>query len=157
VIVLRNAARQFVRRPGLSLVVILMLALGIGATTAIFSVFHQVLVQPLPVPEPQRLVNLAGPGPQWGPNTCSNAGTCDRVFSYPMYRDLAAGQSVFTGIAAHRDFYASVKSGQGPARTANGVQAKSINHMNRRCRKAPASCVRAMIHHARPCGVRFPS
>jgi len=121
VIVLRNAARQFVRRPGLSLVVILMLALGIGATTAIFSVFHQVLVQPLPVPEPQRLVNLAGPGPQWGPNTCSNAGTCDRVFSYPMYRDLAAGQSVFTGIAAHRDFYASVKSGQGPARTANGV------------------------------------
>lgn len=118
---LKHAARQFVRRPGFSLVVILMLALGIGATTAIFSVFHQVLLQPLAVPEPGRLVNFAGPGPQWGANSCSNAGTCDRVFSYPMYRDLAAGQSVFTGIGAHRDFNANLSSGQRPARTANGI------------------------------------
>jgi predicted permease len=118
---LKHAARQFLRRPGFSLIVILMLALGIGATTAIFSVFHQVLLQPLAVPEPQQLVNFAGPGPQWGANSCSNAGTCDRVFSYPMYRDLAASQSVFTGIGAHRDFNASLSSGQGPARTANGI------------------------------------
>jgi putative ABC transport system permease protein len=118
---LKHALRQLVKRPGLSLAMILMLSLGIGATTAIFSVFHQMLVQPLPIPKPERLVNLAGPGPQWGANTCSNAGTCDRVFSYPMYRDLAARQSVFAGLAAHRDFTANVSSTRGPARVANGI------------------------------------
>jgi predicted permease len=118
---LKHALRQLLRRPGLSLAIVLMLSLGIGATTAMFSVFHQVLIQPLRVPEAHRLVNLGAPGPQWGPATCSNAGTCDRVFSYPMYRDLAARQSVFTEIAAHRDFSASMSSGNGPARASNGI------------------------------------
>jgi predicted permease len=118
---LKHAFRQLTLRPGLSATVIVMLALGVGATTAIFSVFHQILVQPLPVPDPERLVNLGAPGVKWGPTSCSNAGTCDRVFSYPMYRDLAAQQTVFTGIAAHRDFYASVSSADDRARTANGV------------------------------------
>lgn len=40
--------RQLTRRPGLSFVVIVMLALGIGATTAMFSLYHQILVRPLP-------------------------------------------------------------------------------------------------------------
>ena len=48
----RQALRQLVLRPGLAAAVILMLAVGIGATTAIFSLFYQVLLQPLPVPEP---------------------------------------------------------------------------------------------------------
>jgi putative ABC transport system permease protein len=47
---LRYAFRQVQRRPGLSVAVILMLALGIGATTAIFSLYDQILVRPLPVP-----------------------------------------------------------------------------------------------------------
>ncbi len=60
---LKLALRQLRLRPGLSFVVITMLALGIGATTAMFSLYHQILVRPLPVPEPERLVNLAAPGP----------------------------------------------------------------------------------------------
>jgi len=102
------AARTLARNPGFTLVVVLTLALGIGATTAIFSLFHQVLVQRLPVPEPDRLVELATSGPMVGGGTVSAAGDNEHIFSYPMFRDLEAKQGVFAGVAAHRDFQASV-------------------------------------------------
>jgi putative ABC transport system permease protein len=95
-----QAIRQLERRPGLSLVVILMLAVGIGATTAMFSLFHQMLVRPLPVPEPDRLVNIVR----------ANSG---QGFSYPMLRDLEAEQGVLSGIAAHWPFAANVAYGVG--------------------------------------------
>lgn len=41
------------------------MALGIGATTAVYTLFRDVLLRPLPVAEPERLVNLAAPGPKW--------------------------------------------------------------------------------------------
>jgi predicted permease len=116
----KHAWRQLAVRPGFSLIVAAMLALGIGATTAIFSLFQQVLLQPLPVAEPERLVNLGAPGPKRGSTSCSYAGECDEIFSYPMYRDLAARQSVFAGLAAHRDFEASLSDG-GQAETGNGI------------------------------------
>ena len=96
---MQNVARQIPRRPGLSATVIVMLAIGIGATTAIFSLFHQVLVQPLPVPEPQRLVNITDPGASIGVR-----------FSYPMFRDLETRQTALTGIAAYNDFDVSLAS-----------------------------------------------
>jgi putative ABC transport system permease protein len=102
---LRHAARQLGRRPGFSATVILMLAIGIGATTAIFTLFHEVLVRPLPVLEPERLVNLSAPGPKRGSTTSNEAGSSEDIFSYPMFRDLQAQQAVFTDIAAHRQFY----------------------------------------------------
>jgi predicted permease len=101
---IKYAFRQAARSPGLSATVIVMLALGLGATTAIFSLFHQILLRPLPVPEPERLVNFGAPGPNWGSTTCSDAGDCQHIFSYPMFRDLQAQQTVFAGIAAQRDF-----------------------------------------------------
>jgi predicted permease len=117
---LSRPLRPLVKRPGVPLAMIAMLSLGIGATTAIFSVFHEVLVRPLPVSAPERLVNLGAPGPKGGRTTCSAAGSCEQIFSYPMYRDLVERQQVFTGIAAHRDFRASL-AGQGTARLANGM------------------------------------
>ncbi|HEU4617122.1 MAG TPA: ABC transporter permease [Gammaproteobacteria bacterium] len=107
----RAALRQLGRRPGFAAAVILMLAVGIGATTAIYTLFDQVLLRPLPVPEPDRLVNLAAPGPKRGATSCSDAGGCDEIFSYPMFRDLEARQTVFAGIAAHRDFDADFAYG----------------------------------------------
>jgi putative ABC transport system permease protein len=53
---LRYGMRMFLNRPGFSLVVIFVLALGIGATSAIFTVVNSVLLRPLPFPEPDRLM-----------------------------------------------------------------------------------------------------
>ncbi|HEX7081494.1 MAG TPA: ABC transporter permease [Gammaproteobacteria bacterium] len=109
------AVRQLLRRPALSLTVIVMLALGIGATTAMFSLYHQILVRPLPVPEPERLVNLASPGPKPGGSIRDLAiGDGDAQFSYPMFRDLEREQTVFTGLAAYVDFLANLSFGERP-------------------------------------------
>jgi predicted permease len=105
---LRLALRTLFKTPFVTAVAVLSLALGIGANAAIFSLFNQMLLRPLPVPEPHRLVNLAGSLPNPGSQSCTLAGNCDVVFSYPMFRDLEKRQTVFTGIAAHRRFGANL-------------------------------------------------
>jgi putative ABC transport system permease protein len=107
------ALRTLIRTPFVSGIAVLSLALGIGATSAIFSLFNQFLLRPLPVAEPARLVNLGAPGPKPGNNTCNQSGDCEQVFSMPMFRDLARMQTVFTSIAAHRVVQANLAfSGQ---------------------------------------------
>ena len=61
--------------------------------------------------EPHSLVNLVSPGPRSGSVSCGQPGTCDAIFSYLMFRDLERVQTVFTGIAAHRDFGANIAFG----------------------------------------------
>jgi predicted permease len=98
------ACRTLFRTPLVTGVAIISLALGIGANAAIFSLFEQMLLRPLPVMQPSRLVSLQAPGPKPGSQSANQAGSTEAVFSYPMFRDLERVQTVFTGIAAHRQF-----------------------------------------------------
>jgi predicted permease len=78
-------------------------------------------MRPLPVAAPEDLVNLGAPGSKSGSQSCNNSGDCDQVFSYPMYLDLARGQRVFAGIAAHRGFDANVGHA-GETLTGEGIE-----------------------------------
>jgi predicted permease len=122
------AFRTLFRTPFVTIVAIVSLGLGIGATAAIYSLFNQLLLRPLPVAAPHELVNLGAPGPKPGSTSCNNAGDCEWVFSYPMYRDLERQQAVFWGVAAHRAFGANLaargqtESGEGMLVSGNYFQ-----------------------------------
>jgi hypothetical protein len=88
---LRYALRTLFKTPAFTVVVVLTLALGIGANAAIFSLTDQVLLRLLPVQDPERLVLLDGPGAFRG-RTFNNG-----TFSYPMYRDFRDQNTVFSG------------------------------------------------------------
>src|SRR4051812_12663646 len=105
---LKLAFRRLFKAPFVTSVAILSLALGIGANAAIFSLFNRMLLRPLPVPAADQLVNLSAPGPKPGSQSCNQAGDCDAVFSYPMFRDLQKAHTVFTDIAAHVLFAANL-------------------------------------------------
>src|SRR5438105_5162230 len=105
---LKFALRTLFKSPFVTIVAIVSLALGIGANAAIFSLFDQLLLEPLDVPAAQRLVNIGAPGPKPGSQSCGQAGDGDHVFSYAMFRDLERVQTPFTGIAAHVSFGANL-------------------------------------------------
>src|SRR5262245_20464070 len=100
---LKLAFRTLQRTPLVTAVAIGSLALGIGANTAIFSLIDRFLFKPLPVPEPDRLVNVIPSEPTLGFQSCGRAGSCQVVLSYPMLRDLEQGQTVLTGLAGQKD------------------------------------------------------
>ena len=85
---LKFAFRQLLKNPGFTTVAVLMLALGIGANTAIFSVVHGVLLKPLPYPHPEQLVTLWERNPQRGIEQV--------LVSGPNYLDWRAQNTVFS-------------------------------------------------------------
>jgi putative ABC transport system permease protein len=103
------ALRTLARTPFVTVVAALSLGLGIGANSAIYSIFYRMVRQELDVPGADRLVNFSAPGPKNGSQSCGQAGPCEDVFSYPMLRDLQKAQlSSFIAIAGHRDLGANV-------------------------------------------------
>src|SRR5689334_896889 len=110
---LKLAFRTLGRTPFVTAVAALSLGLGIGANSAIYSIFYRMVRQELPVRDADRLVNFSAPGPKNGSTSCGQAGSCDDVFSHPMFRDLQnAKLKAFTAIAGHRDFSANVSYGR---------------------------------------------
>lgn len=93
---LRYAARGLVRHAAFSATVIATLALGIGATTAIFSAVDAALLRPLPFAEPSRLVTLPGINLPFAPN-----GVPEEPEPLPNYPDVAAMKDLFTDVAAY--------------------------------------------------------
>jgi predicted permease len=99
---------MLLKTPFVTAIAVLSLALGIGANAAIFSMFDQLLWHQLPVVAPSQLVNFSAPGPMPGQDSCNQSGSCQEVFSYPMFRDLEKANTPFSGIAAHRIFGVSL-------------------------------------------------
>jgi hypothetical protein len=90
---LRHSARSFLRSPSFTATTVLSLALGIGATTAIYSLVNQVILQALPVRDPQRLVLVDWKGTQLAGGFGSY-----NLMSYPICRDLQQQDRVFEGV-----------------------------------------------------------
>jgi hypothetical protein len=99
---LRYALRQLRKAPTFALTAIVTLALGIGANTAIFTVFNQVLLRMLPVEKPGELVRLTYTGTYKG-RLSIFGGDIHDYFSYPMYRELSDRNSVFSGLLANSE------------------------------------------------------
>jgi putative ABC transport system permease protein len=99
---LRYALRQLRKTPTFALTALVTLALGIGANTAIFTVFNQVLLRSLPVEKPGELVRLTYTGTYKGRLSIFGGDVHD-YFSYPMYRELSDRNSVFTGVLANSE------------------------------------------------------
>jgi len=89
---LRYAFRSLFKSPGFTAVAILTIALGIGANTALFSVFSTVVLNPIALPDAGQLVRI------WTNNTARNV--VAPVMSVPKYRMFEEQQTVFSGITA---------------------------------------------------------
>ena len=97
---LKYALRRLAHHPGFSLVVILTLALGIGANTAIFSIVNGVLLRPLPYPEPDRLVALN--------HYYGNLDGLEAGLAVPTYRDIRERTRIFESFAVGQGWNANL-------------------------------------------------
>jgi predicted permease len=88
--------RAMLRSPGITLVALLSLALGIGANTAIFSLIDALMLRSLPVKNPQELV-IFGSGLD---NGISDAFPNNELYSYPFFREMQKRNEVFADVAA---------------------------------------------------------
>jgi putative ABC transport system permease protein len=110
---LRYALRQLAASPGFASVVILTIALGVGATTAIYSVVDAVLLHPLPYPQPEQLVRIE--------NDFPGIGARDVFLSVPEWKDFERS-GIFEYVAPERSGSVNVTGASQPTR----VQFKSV-------------------------------
>jgi predicted permease len=110
---LRYALRQLAASPGFASIVILTMALGVGATTAIYSVVDAVLLHPLPYPQPEQLVRIE--------NDFPGIGARDVFLSVPEWRDLERS-GIFQYVAPERSGSVNVTGSSQPTR----IQFKSV-------------------------------
>jgi putative ABC transport system permease protein len=121
---LRFAFRWFRRSPGLVVVAVASLAVGVAFNTTVFAVVNALLLRPLPVRNPGRLVDIYTSGSDGDPwNTTS----------YPDYLDLRARNAVFSDIVGHSAMFAAVRAGDrarltlGEIVTGNFFQVLGVN------------------------------
>ena len=99
---LKFAVRQLFKAPGFTIAAVIVLALGIGANTAVFSLVHTLFLAPPAYAKPNELVQVFSQDKK-NPKTY-------RGFSYPTYRDIREQNSVFTDVMAYN--FAMVGIGQ---------------------------------------------
>src|SRR5579871_5193351 len=101
---LRDAVRQLRKAPGFAATALITLALGIGATTAIFTLVHQVMLKSLPVTKPEELWRIGDKDRccNWGGYTQGDDGDF-ALFSWETYKHFRAHTPEFTDLAALQD------------------------------------------------------
>ncbi len=115
---LRYAFRTLGRNPGFSLVVVLILAFGIGANTAIFSFVNGVLLSSLPFPEPDRLVVLGERNPEKGGSLS--------VVSPRNLEDWQKQSKTIEQFGAWRDWRFKIKTAEGPDLVSAGIASPGL-------------------------------
>ena len=101
------AVRVLRRSPIFAITALLSIALGIGASAAVFSLVDQVLLRALPIPEPDRLVYF-----NWKGSTASSGYGYAYLNSYPLCRELQQQRQVFDGVVCRHPTTARVSAGQ---------------------------------------------
>jgi predicted permease len=116
---LRDALRQLRKAPGFAATVVVTLALGIGATTAIFTLVHQVMLKSLPVTKPNELWRIGDKIRccNWGGYTQGDDGDF-ALFSWQAYRHFRKNTPEFTDLAA-------LQAGNSPLGVRRGSQAQT--------------------------------
>lgn len=115
---LRFAVRRLYKYPGSTLVALLALALGIGATSAVFSVFNAALLRPLPYKDPDRLVII------WQTNLQN--GSDRSLVSGPNFLDWQAQNVVFDDMAVYSDWSFNLTEGDEPERLPGAIVSPSF-------------------------------
>lgn len=108
----RYSLRVLLKSPLFTCIAVVTLTLGIGANAAIFSLVNAVLVRPLPVQEPDKLVEIF---------TSSSSGDPWSRSSYPDYVDLREQKDTFSGVIAYSNLPFNLSSGGGEAERVNGA------------------------------------
>ena len=122
---LRDALRQLRKAPGFTATAVITLALGIGATTAIFTLVHQVMLKSLPVTKPEELWRIGDKVRccNWGGYTQGDDGNFS-LFSWEAYKNFRAQTPEFVDLAALQAGNAPLgvrrAGSQAPADTRNG-------------------------------------
>ena len=102
---LRYGWRMLVKNPGFTVVILLMLALGIGANTAVFTIFDATLLRPLPFEQPQSLVQI------WETRTSADSQKMEA--SYPDYVDMRDRNQVFSRVGGYSGTTITLSSKEG--------------------------------------------
>ncbi|MDQ3687468.1 MAG: ABC transporter permease [Acidobacteriota bacterium] len=110
---LRYGLRTLLAKPGFTLVAIITLALGIGATSTIFSFVNGILLRPLPYEDAERLVLLD--------ETAPKRGVTSMGVSFPNFVDWREQNQVFAGIAAYDDRSFALTGGGEPEQLSGGI------------------------------------
>ena len=119
---IRFAVRSFRRRPAFAAVAVVTLALGIGATTAIYSVVDNVLLRPLPFRNPETLVAAFRTYPAWRSDDILRSSWDAISWSYPKFKSWSAEQRSFSEAGAWGTWITTINTGDRP-QVLTGVRA----------------------------------
>src|SRR5438067_1797823 len=106
---LRFAFRQLLKAPGFTITAVLVLALGIGANTAVFNTIYTMLFAPPGYARPHELVQIYSQDTKNPKNF--------RAFSYPTFTDIREQNSVFSSVAAHNVAFVGIGEANNTRRT----------------------------------------